>query len=74
MSGKLYSTRDVAEELSLSVPSVTYWARELGVGQIVGSSYVFTEIDVELLRNRPGARAKYRPRKNSTPEPKPEGA
>ena len=59
---KLYSTADVARLLGLSVPTVTHWARELKVGQIVGTSYVFTDDDVEVIRNRPGARSTYRPR------------
>lgn len=65
---KLYSTVDVAKMLDLSVPTVTYWARELEVGQIVGTSYVFTDEDVDAIRNRPGARQAYRPRKQKNTE------
>ena len=70
---KLFSTADVARELQLSVPTITHWARELGVGQLVGNAYVFTEEEVERIRNRPGARHRYRPRTKNAPQPKPEG-
>ncbi len=48
----MYSTKEAAVELGLSVPRVTQLRKALGIGRIVGRSVVFTEADIETMRQR----------------------
>ena len=69
MPEQWYTTRQVAEEIGVNVQRVRKLAGDLGIGRKVGRDWVFSGDDLEALRRRPDRR-----RKDSTPEPKPEGA
>jgi predicted RNase H-like HicB family nuclease len=57
---KLFSTEEAANELGISRRRVVALAKSRGVGTIVGSSLVFTEPDIDTMRDRtPGRPPKH---------------
>lgn len=65
---KLYSTQDAARELGVSVQRVKQIREDLGVGQLVARTLVFTEYDLERMRNRdttPGPKGPRAPKETS---------
>lgn len=56
---RLYSTREAAERLGLHEGHVRRLAKRLGVGLLIGKQRVFTDADLDRLRQRntrPGPR------------------
>ncbi len=50
--GRLFTTRQVANELKLNVSRIRQLAADLGIGQKLGRDWVFTEDDLERLQKR----------------------
>lgn len=50
---KLYTTQEVAEMLDMTRQHVSLLARKHGLGQMFGSSWMFTPADVKRLEQRP---------------------
>lgn len=59
---KLYSTRDAAKELGISVQRVKQLRDAYKVGQVIGRTLIFTEDDLAVLRNRDKSTGPKRPR------------
>ena len=56
---RLYSTKEAAERLELHEGHVRRLARRLGIGYLIGKQRVFTDGDLDRLRDRnrrPGPR------------------
>jgi hypothetical protein len=49
---KLYSTQDAAKELGISVPRVKQIREAMDVGQMVARTLVFTDADLDRMRQR----------------------
>lgn len=65
---KLYSTQDAARELGISIQRVKQIREDLDVGQVVARSLVFTEYDIERMRQRnttPGPKGPRTPKENA---------
>jgi hypothetical protein len=56
---RLYSTKEAAIEVGVSVQRIKQIRIDLGLGRIVGRSLVFTDADLDRMRQR-----------NTTPGPK----
>ena len=64
---KLYNKDQAAELLGIAPNSMREYARKYAVGQKVGRDWVFTDEDIEKLRQRPGRGwMKGRPRKEGS--------
>lgn len=48
----LYSTQEAADEVGLSVQRVRQLAQANALGQMVGSTLVFCDVDIRWLQNR----------------------
>ena len=57
---RLYSTKEASNEVGISIARVKQLRRDLGVGRMVGRSVVYTDADLDRMRQR-----------NRTPGPKP---
>lgn len=47
-----HSTKQVAELLGITERAVRFWAERHGIGEKVGRDWVFTDEDVDRLRQR----------------------
>jgi hypothetical protein len=59
----LSTSKHAADLLGISPERVRALARDLGIGQRIGRDWVFTEEDVERLRQRPIGTPGRKPRK-----------
>jgi hypothetical protein len=53
MQPKLYTSKEVADQLGVSHPLVRKIACRDNIGTKIGRDRLFTEADVERIRNRP---------------------
>lgn len=58
---RLYSTTEAAERTGKATSTITYLARERGIGRKVGPNWIFTDEDLERLASVPIGRPR-RPR------------
>jgi hypothetical protein len=54
----LYTTAEVAEDLGISMARLRLIAARYGIGKKVGRDWLFTDADLEQLRQRPDHRRK----------------
>jgi DNA-binding transcriptional MerR regulator len=52
---KTYIISEAAQLVGLNADRIGYYARN-GIGKIIGNRWIFTDADIELLKNRPAAR------------------
>ena len=68
--GKLHSTAEVASQLGVSVRRVRQIAKSMEVGQNISGRLVFTDADIDAMRNR---RTQPGPHPRIEKPPQPEG-
>ena len=51
MNEELYSSREVSEMVGIQIRSVAIYFRKHGIGTKYGKSIMFTEADIEKIKN-----------------------
>lgn len=68
MATRLYSTSEAARALNISVARLKQIRKALGVGELIGHSVVYTDHDLERIRQRdttPGPKGPRKPKEDA---------